>query len=173
MLYRKADVHDTDAAEAIYARVHDAQAAGKLNVGWQRGVYPTRKTVEKAVADGEMYVCEKDGKIVAAAVINQKQVDVYADADWRYAAPDSEVWVLHTLAVDPDASGQGIGSGFVRFYEQTAKASGGTVLRMDTNEINARARRLYAHLGFREAAVVPCMFNGIKGVNLVLLEKKP
>ena len=35
---------------------------------------------------------------------------------------------------------------------------------MDTNEKNAAARRLYARLGYREAGIVPCVFNGIKGV---------
>lgn len=32
--------------------------------------------------------------------------------------------------------------------------------------------RLYARLGYREAGIVPCVFNGIKGVGLVCLEKK-
>ena len=43
---------------------------------------------------------------------------------------------------------------------------------MDTNEKNAAARRLYARLGYREAGIVPCVFNGIKGVGLVCLEKR-
>ena len=34
------------------------------------------------------------------------------------------------------------------------------------------ARRLYKHLGFREAGIVPCVFNGLAGVDLVMLEKK-
>ena len=42
---------------------------------------------------------------------------------------------------------------------------------MDTNERNAAARRLYAGLGYREAGIVPCTFNGIGGVQLVCLEK--
>ena len=43
---------------------------------------------------------------------------------------------------------------------------------MDTNAINAAARAMYAKLGYREADIVPCVFNGIPNVNLVLLEKK-
>ena len=42
---------------------------------------------------------------------------------------------------------------------------------MDTNERNLAARRLYARLGYREAGVVGCTFNGIPGVRLVCLEK--
>ena len=58
------------------------------------------------------------------------------------------------------------------FYEKYALSRHCTVLRIDTNAINSAARRLYAKLGYREADIVPCAFNGIPDVNLVLLEKK-
>ena len=58
------------------------------------------------------------------------------------------------------------------FYEKYALSRHCTVLRIDTNAINSAARRLYAKLGYREADIVPCVFNGIPDVNLVLLEKK-
>ena len=60
----------------------------------------------------------------------------------------------------------------MQFYEDTARELGCTVLRMDTNEKNAAARRLYAQLGYREADIVPCAFNSIPNVRLVLLEKQ-
>ena len=80
--------------------------------------------------------------------------------------------MLHTLVVDPTIAGHGYGTQFVRFYARRARALGCTVLRIDTNAKNAAARRLYARLGFREAAIVPCTFNGIAGVELVCLEKR-
>lgn len=43
---------------------------------------------------------------------------------------------------------------------------------MDTNAKNLRARAMYAALGYREAGIVPCVFNGIPDVMLVHLEKK-
>ena len=81
------------------------------------------------------------------------------------------VMVLHTLAVDPMCAGKGIGSGFVKFYEDYAAENNCPYLRMDTNERNTAARRLYNKLGYREADIVPCDFNGIRGVRLVCLEK--
>ena len=53
-----------------------------------------------------------------------------------------------------------------------ARENGCTVLRMDTNAKNAAARRLYQKLGYAEPDIVPCKFNGIPNVQLVLLEKK-
>ena len=58
-----------------------------------------------------------------------------------------------------------------RFYEDYARGHGCPELRMDTNARNLAARRLYAGLGYREIAIVPTVFNGIPGVDLVLLEK--
>ena len=80
--------------------------------------------------------------------------------------------VLHTLSVDPAAAGKGIGTGFVGFYERYALEQGCRFLRIDTNAVNTRARRLYRRMGYTEADILPCCFNGIDGVNLVCIEKK-
>ena len=42
---------------------------------------------------------------------------------------------------------------------------------MDTNAKNTNARNLYKKLGYSEIGIIPCVFNGINGVDLVLLEK--
>ena len=59
----------------------------------------------------------------------------------------------------------------MRFYEDYAAENGCKYLRMDTNEKNTNARRLYKKHGYREADILPCTFNGIEGVRLVCLEK--
>ena len=110
--------------------------------------------------------------ILGCGVINRIQVDVYAGAPWQYEAPDDTVMVLHTLVIDPAAMRRGFGRQFVAFYEGYARATGCRVLRIDTNERNLAARALYRKLGYREAAIVPTTFNGIAGVELVLLEKE-
>ena len=60
----------------------------------------------------------------------------------------------------------------MEFYEEYAREQGCLYLRMDTNERNTVARAMYRGMGYREAGIVPCVFNGIPGVNLVCLEKK-
>lgn len=172
MQFIKAEEKHIDAIEGIYSRIIDAQEQGRLTVGWQRGVYPTRQTALDALKRGDLFVCVDGGQVVAAAIINRIQVPVYAEVGWLYHAEPDEVMVLHTLVVDPLRAGRGYGTAFVAFYEGYGRQSGCTVLRMDTNEKNAAARRLYARLGYREAGIVPCVFNGIKGVGLVCLEKK-
>ncbi|MDO4745539.1 MAG: GNAT family N-acetyltransferase [Bacillota bacterium] len=170
-MIRKATENDIKAIAAIYEDIHTEEEKGALCIGWQRGIYPTESTAADSVAKGDMFVCERDGQVVAAAKINKEQVDVYADGAWEFPASDEEIMVLHTLVVSPKAMREGIGKEFVKFYEDHALACGCPYLRMDTNERNKRARTFYENTGYKEIGVVPCVFNGIDGVNLVLLEK--
>ena len=171
MEIRKAVAADLDAVCAIYDAQHSAEEAGKTTVGWIRGVYPTRATAEAALARNDLFVLCEDGFVHGAAIINRLQVDVYAGAPWQYAAPDDRVCVLHTLVIHPAAAGRGLGRAFVAYYENYARTLGCPELRMDTNARNHGARAMYARLGYREIGIVPTQFNGIPGVDLVLLEK--
>ena len=168
---RKAVESDLDAIEGIYDRIHDECEQGRATVGWTRGVYPTRATAQAALERGDLFVQEADGGVVGCAIINQAQVNAYRQANWTHDVPDDQVMVLHTLVVDPALKGRGLGTAFVAFYEQYALEHGCRYLRMDTNERNVGARALYKRLGYREIGILPCEFNGIPGVNLVLLEK--
>ena len=119
-----------------------------------------------------MFVLMEDKTVLAAARINQLQVQEYKNANWSFGAEDSKVMVLHTLAVHPKASRRGLGTRFIAFYENYAAQMGCTCLRMDTNVRNTAARALYKKLGYSEASIVPCTFNGIAEVELVCLEKQ-
>ena len=171
-MFRKASANDIDEITSLYMDVHTEEEAGRMSTGWIRSVYPTRKTVEDMVAADDLFVKEANGKIVAVGRINQVQVDVYANVNWKYEASDEEVMVLHTLAVLPGEQGKGYATEFCEFYEDYSLENGCKYLRIDTNEKNKRARALYKRIGYREAGIVPCVFNGIEGVPLVCLEKK-
>ncbi len=171
-MIKKAAQKDLDRIAEIYSLIHDAEERGEISVGWVREVYPTRQTAEDALARGDLFVEWADGQILAVAVINQVQMPAYADCRWEYEASDEEVMVLHTLVVDPRIKGRGYGTEFVRYYEAYAREHGCRVLRIDTQEKNTAARALYRRLGFREAGVVFCVFNGIPEVRLMCLEKR-
>lgn len=169
---RKATEAEIAQVAAIYDHIHSQEECSRACIGWVRGVYPTEQTAREAFQADDLFVLTDENQVCAAARINQVQVPVYADARWSEpeAAPE-QVMVLHTLVVEPACAGKGYGTTFVHFYEQYALEHGCPYLRMDTNEKNQAARRLYARLGYREADIVPCKFNGIAGVQLVCLEK--
>lgn len=171
-MIRKAVSNDLARVSEIYERIHTEEEAGRTTTGWKRGIYPTKQTALDAFAQGSLYVLEENGIVLAAAKLDRDQLPAYADVDWAFPASDEEVLVLHTLVVDPAAKGQGRGRAFMYFYEEAAKAAGCRCLRIDTNEKNLRARRLYHSLGYRESGIIPCTFNGLEGVQLVCLEKQ-
>jgi len=170
-MIRLANIHDLDRIEEIYNEIHDEIEAGRAVIGWIRGVYPTRKTAEAAIALGDMYVMEIAGQVVSAARINQYQGPEYDNAAWSFSAAPEDVLVLHTLVVSPKLKGMGYGTQFVDYYENEARRRGTFCLRMDTNALNAPARALYKKLGYTEACIIPTEFNGIKNVQLVCLDK--
>lgn len=172
LIFRKATQQDIQKAAKIYEDVHTCTENGIVNTGWVRGVYPTYQTAEQAFKRGDLFVAQDDCGIVGTAIINKNQMEEYKYAKWKYAAVDNEVMVLHTLAVLPSAFCKGYGKGFVKFYEEYALSQNCRYLRMDTNVINSTARTMYKKLGFSETGIVDCIFNGIKEVGLVLLEKK-
>ena len=172
MVFRKATDEDLSAISDIYEAIHTQEEAGRTSVGWIRAVYPTDKTAGAALLRGDLFVADENGSIVGTAIINQLQVDVYEGAAWEFPAEESQVMVLHTLVISPGAFGKGYGKAFVKFYEDYALSQGCSYLRMDTNARNLRARAMYQKLGYKEIGIVPCVFNGIEGVQLVLLEKR-
>jgi len=171
MLFRKAQEKDISAIASIYSDIHTAEERGESSIGWIRSVYPTEHTARLSLERGDLFVAEAAGRVVGAAIINQIQVDVYEGASWEHPASPEQVMVLHTLVISPALARKGYGTSFVRFYEEYARSHGCPFLRMDTNARNTLDRALYQKLGYREIAIVPCVFNGIEGVSLVLLEK--
>ena len=159
-MIRKATSRDIPRIAAIFDQLLTEEELGHSTTGWLRGIYPTEDVAVAGVQAGDMFVVEEYGEVVAAARINQEE------------APEDQVLVLHTLVVSPHAQGKGCARQVLEFYEQTARDMRCTVLRIDTNFRNERARAMYRKHGYRESGVVDCDFNGIPDVQMVCLEKK-
>ena len=170
-MIRKAVMADLERIVQLYDELHDAQEAGRIFTNWIRGVYPSRATALAALEREDLFVTEEGGRIIASGIINQAQLDIYADAAWEHKVPDEQVCVLHTLMVSPSEFGKGHARAFLAFYEEYALSHGCPELRMDTSEINAPARVMYRRHGFREIGIASTELSGIPDVSLVMLEK--
>ncbi len=169
---RSGKYEDISQVVRIYNRILTDEENGREATGWVRGVYPTRETAIKSLEAGSLFVLTQDEIVVAAAKIDQDQLEEYKGVSWKHRdIPEDQVMVLHTLVVDPDFSGRGFGSEFIRFYERHAAENNCPYLRLDTNAKNTAARKLYKRMGYREAGIVGSVFNGIPGIQLVCLEK--
>lgn len=171
-MIRKAKQEDIMSIAGIYNGIIEKEELNLLTIGWQKGIYPTAETAQRALDRDELYVMETEGAVVAAAIINKTQVAEYKNCKWQFEASEEEIMVLHTLVVQQEKSKNGYGKKFVEFYEELSRNEGIKSLRMDTNEKNQVARNFYKNMGYREAGIVSCVFNGIEGVNLVCLEKE-
>lgn len=170
--FRKATAADIDRIGEIYEAIHTESECGRTYTGWVRGVYPIKGTAAAALGRGDLFAEESDGKVVGAAIINRTQVNVYADTPWEVPGTRRQGDGAAHPCDNPYVKGCGLGRAFVEFYENYARENGCISLRLDTNVLNLNARSFYGKLGYKEVAVLPCVFNGIEGVRLVMLEKK-
>lgn len=172
MKIRKATEQDVDRIAEIYNAVHDEIEAGRYAMNWHRDLYPTRLWAEERQNAGDLYAMEDEGgAVVATAVINHNPLPEYAAGRWHQPSDYERVLVIHSLVVDPRQVRKGYATAFMRYFEEMGRATGCTRLRLDTQQIDLPARRLYRKLGYREADYVPCRFKGINDIDLVLIEK--
>ena len=62
---RRAQEKDLAAVERIYDAIHTEKEAGRACTGWERKIYPTRRTAEDALVRDDLFVEEAEGRIVA------------------------------------------------------------------------------------------------------------
>ena len=170
-MIRKAVKDDIADIAAIYEKIVNCS---DCLTGWLSGVYPTADTALSALKNGELfvYVDNLTGSVRGSCILNKKQSSVYTLGSWRYPAADDGVMVLHTITVDPEYAGKGIGDALMDFYEGYAKKSGCSVLRFNANINNTPARKLYEKHGCIEAGTIRKDLNGLPEAVYVLYEKK-
>ena len=116
---------------------------------WKYKIYPTETTVRKRVEVGQQFVCVDDNKVLGAFVLNEDPQGKYENADWKINLSDGEYLVCHTLAIDPEVYGKGIGTQIVEFCIRYAKERGYKAIRLDVVPDNVPAKRLYEKCGFQ------------------------
>ena len=120
---------------------------------WVWGQHPTEAMVAAYLHDGNMYVLEEAGEIVAAVAVTPCQTADYHDVDWQLDAADDAVAVVHILAVDPRRQKQGLAGKIMGEIMDRAKADGKKAVRLDALACNIHAHKLYTSLGFAKRGV--------------------
>ncbi|MEO6873518.1 MAG: GNAT family N-acetyltransferase [Opitutaceae bacterium] len=107
----------------------------------------------------EVFVGELDGEPVVAALIQDRDPDIWPD--------DGTALIIHKLAVRRAHAGQGFANRMLGFAEQHAHAQGKKYLRLDTDSTRPKLRQFYERAGFRHVG-----FKIIQHLHLALFEKK-
>jgi len=171
-MIRKAAAADLPAAAAIYEAIFDQEDRGPAYTNWTRGSYPTGEDARKALEAGTLYVGEEDGVLWGVVNLNGVQLPEYGEIPWSVPAAEDQVGVIHTLCIHPAQAGKGYAKQMVAFCEETARALGKAVMRLDTWEGNAPANHLYPSLGYRFAGSTEFFFHGYIREILNCYEKK-
>ncbi len=148
MIIRKATVEEFAAVRAFYHEMTDWLETAPYGPGWKKDIYPAPEDLLSALENGELWVCESDGKYIASMIVNNKSQEEYRTVKWGIEADSDEVLVIHALGVMPEYHGKGISGRMVEHAITLAKSQNKKVMRLDVLAGNLPAERLYPKYGF-------------------------
>lgn len=115
---------------------------------WMYKSYPSDNSVQQATAAGTQYLCERNGRVVGAFVLNRDPQGAYQKAKWSKYVADGDYLVLHSFATHPDCYRQGIAEEMLNFCFIEAKLNNVSAIRLDVVPTNYPARDFYEKHGF-------------------------
>ena len=142
----------------FYYEVIDAVGDAGDSVGWKKDIYPSPEFLMDSIRKGELFLAEEDGKLIGAMVVNHAFNEEYRSVNWPTEAEDSEITVIHALAVLPSCRKKGVAKQMVREVIQMAGENGQKVIRLDVLRGNKNAEKLYAGLGFQYLHTLPMYY---------------
>lgn len=111
---------------------------------WHYGIYPTDEDLSNDINNNELYILLLDDEIVAAAVLQMKEDEIYKDVNWKNHNPA----VVHLLATLPSKWHQGYGRKLLKYLIEVATNNNKGSVHLDIVYDNDYARNLYESVGF-------------------------
>ena len=174
MLYhmeiKRAKVNQFIAVRAFYDAVIDGISSTGDSVGWKKDSYPTSDFLMDSMQKGELFVAKENGMIIGAMVQNHQASDEYKKVQWSVQAEDSEVTVIHALAVHPSYQGRGNAKQLVQFVIDCARRNRQKAIRIDVLPRNRRAKALYTGIGFQYLHTLPMFYEDVGWTDFELYE---
>ncbi|MCL2841263.1 MAG: GNAT family N-acetyltransferase [Defluviitaleaceae bacterium] len=145
MEIRKTTAADLDTVMNIYATARDFMRKNG-NVNQWTEEYPPRFMIEQDISNGESYLCEKDGKVLAVFMVSTLPDPTYDKIDGAWLN-DDPYCVIHRIARTKDA--QGVGAFCINWCFEKF----GTV-RIDTHKDNEPMLKRLENLGFIYCGII-------------------
>lgn len=146
---RKAELGEGNIVLDFYYHLIDDMQGAVYPLKWEKGVYPILSDIVFALKEGTLYVAEEEENIVGAFIVNHIQGEGYQLVDWNKKGNDTEIAVLHLLAVSPKCQGQGLGKKMLQKVVEVCKKENDISIRLDTLPWNVPGKRLYEKFGFQ------------------------
>lgn len=152
MIIRKATPRDYNEIRAFYHSVIDIMHGIEFDPAWEKDVYPSVEFLHTSLENGEMYVGQENGKIMAAMSVNNESNEGYLSVDWPVQLDFTQYYTVHALGVHPDYAGHGLGKQLVQYAVQLAKQNGMQAVRLDVLANNTPRLKMYQTVGFNVVA---------------------
>ena len=159
-MIRKATQNDIQSVAELYTKMIDYEDTHIKYTSWKKGIYPTADTARLGIKTDSLYVYDENGSILGSVILDNRQPPEYRNVQWSVDGKYKDILVIHTLCVDPEHAGSGIGSAIVDFAKKLAKEKGCLTIRLNTTERNTPAVHLYQKNGFTVAGTQKILLNG-------------
>ncbi len=120
------------------------------NYQWDE-VYPQEKDFIADISEGDLYISERDGKLVGFICVNRIEPSEYSGLNWSCK---KDVMVIHRMSVHPGYRRSGLGLELMNFAEDLALKSNIDYLKTDTNSHNEKMKGLFLKLGYKFIAEI-------------------
>lgn len=140
---RKAVMEDIKECMQII-KVTIAEMRTYNNTQWDEN-YPQEIDFISDIQRGDLYVAEREGKLVGFACINKAEPVEYTGLNWSL---NEDCMVVHRMAVNPYYRRNGIGTELMKFADELALKNNLRYLKTDTYSINAKMNALFKKCGY-------------------------
>lgn len=131
-----------------YIEVIERTSNMSIYARWVYGQHPTDAMIQSYIDNNEMYMLMDKQSIAGMMAITMSQDKDYRDVEWKIELEDSEVAVIHILAVIPEYQQMGIGKRMIEEAISLAKQNGKKAVRLDALASNTPAHHMYERMGF-------------------------
>ncbi len=145
---RKGRPEDLDAVAGFYDTMLTYLTTHENYPRWKKDEHPTIEEARQEISEGSFYVMELDGQMVGNMILNHKAEDGFNKIRWQVEADPEEVYVIHSLAINPSYQGQGLAKTFVAFAEDLARQEHCKAIRLSSVDGNFPASHLYETCGY-------------------------
>jgi GNAT superfamily N-acetyltransferase len=114
------------------------------NTQWDEN-YPQEKDFVSDIQKGDLFVVEREGKLVGFVCMNKVEPVEYNGLNWSL---NEDVMIVHRMAVNSDYRRSGIGTELMKFADEFALKNNIRYLKTDTYSINTKMNALFKKYGY-------------------------
>ncbi|MBO2543493.1 GNAT family N-acetyltransferase [Salegentibacter sp. BDJ18] len=143
-MIRKANLNDLRKIKKLTEAC--AKALQQQNIFQWNEHYPSLEKLQNDIEKQELYVFEKENRIIAIIVLTPNMDEVYRNINWLSKTGNN--LYVHRLATHPEFWGKGYARKMMDFAEEFAKNKNFTSIRLDTFSKNIRNQKFYEARGY-------------------------